>query len=191
MFIMELPSASGPFASDTKPYQGSLSTAEDQANRGAARASRILVVEDEPTVARLIADVLSEDGHVVQIILDSREGLELAQSRQYDLVICDLRMPHLDGRAFYRQLARGENPLQRKLIFVTGDTLAPRTVDFLQRCGLPYLAKPFLVEELKEVVGRTLEQANSRVRTSTGDTQPKAPGGYDQANERHWKEHEI
>jgi DNA-binding response OmpR family regulator len=117
-------------------------------------------VEDEPTVARLIADVLSEDGHVVDTILDSREGLELAQARRYDLVICDLRMPHLDGRAFYRQLVRGENPLQQKLIFVTGDTLAPRTVDFLQTCGLPYLAKPFLVEELKEVVGRTLEQTS-------------------------------
>jgi two-component system NtrC family sensor kinase len=94
----------------------------------------------------------------VDTILDSRQGLELAQTRRYDLVICDLRMPHLDGRAFYRQLVQGENSLRQRLIFVTGDTLAPRTVDFLQASGLPYLAKPFLVEELKEVVGRTLEQ---------------------------------
>ena len=190
VFTLELPSAPGPFANDEKPYLSGPPRAEHQASRGAARGSRILVVEDEPTVARLIADVLSEDGHVVEIILDSREGFERAQAGRYDLVICDLRMPLLDGRAFYRQLLRSENPLQHKLIFVTGDTLAPRTVDFLQRSGLPYLAKPFLVEELKEVVGRTLEQT-SVTRTSTGDTQRKAPGGYEQANERHWNEHEI
>jgi len=160
VFTLELPSCASPPAGDEKSYVIRSAGPENQAGRGKALGSRILVVEDEPTVARLIADVLSEDGHVVDTILDSREGLELAQARQYDLVICDLRMPHLDGRAFYRQLVRGENPLQQRLIFVTGDTLAPRTVDFLQTCGLPYLAKPFLVEELKEVVGRTLEQTS-------------------------------
>lgn len=194
VFTLDLPSAPSPFAgtfaSNEKPHLTGPPRTEGQVSRGAARRSRILVVEDEPTVARLIADVLSEDGHVVETILDSREGLELAQTRRYDLVICDLRMPHLDGRAFYRQLVRGENPLQHKLIFVTGDTLAPRTVDFLQRCGLPYLAKPFLVEELKEVVGRTLERTNNSVGTSA-DTQRKDSCGYERAKGRHWKEHEI
>ena len=160
VFTLELPSATGGPAGKEKSQVIRSAGPENQVGRGNALGSRILVVEDEPTVVRLIADVLSEDGHVVDTILDSREGLELAQARRYDLVICDLRMPHLDGRAFYRQLVRGENPLQQKLIFVTGDTLAPRTVDFLQTCGLPYLAKPFLVEELKEVVGRTLEQTS-------------------------------
>jgi two-component system NtrC family sensor kinase len=158
VFTMELPSAANPPAGNEKSYVIRSPRPENQAGRGKPLGSRILVVEDEPTVARLIADVLCEDGHVVDTILDSRQGLELAQTRHYDLVICDLRMPHLDGRAFYRQLVQGENSLRQRLIFVTGDTLAPRTVDFLQASGLPYLAKPFLVEELKEVVGRTLEQ---------------------------------
>jgi two-component system NtrC family sensor kinase len=116
----------------------------------------ILVVEDEPTVAHLIADVLGEEGHVVDIVLDSRHGLDRAQRQDYDLVLCDLRMPYLDGRGFYRELVRRGSPLQDRLIFVTGDTLAPRTVQFLQSGGLPYLAKPFFVEELKETVHRAL-----------------------------------
>lgn len=157
---MELPSAANPPAGNEKSYVVRSPRPENQAGRGKPLGSRILVVEDEPTVAQLIADVLCEDGHVVDTILDSRQGLELAQTRQYDLVICDLRMPHLDGRAFYRQLVQGENSLRQRLIFVTGETLAPRTVDFLQTSGLPYLAKPFLVEELKEVVGRTPEQTS-------------------------------
>jgi signal transduction histidine kinase len=83
---------------------------------------RILVVEDEPTVAGLIADVLSQEGYIVDTVLDSREGLELTQTQAYDLVICDLRMPHLDGRGFYGELVRQESPLTNRLLFVTGDT---------------------------------------------------------------------
>jgi len=117
----------------------------------------ILVVEDEPTVAQLIADVLEEDGHRVDVVLDSREGLARAGRIDYDLIICDLRMPRLDGRAFYRSLVRSGHPAQVRILFVTGDTLSPRTLDFLSKTGLPCLAKPFLVEELKSIVDRALD----------------------------------
>lgn len=122
----------------------------------AARIARILVVEDEPTVAQLIADVLSEEGQQVEVVLDSREGLARVARFEYDLIICDLRMPRIDGRGFYRALVRSGHPAQMRILFVTGDTLAPRTQDFLDRTGLPCLAKPFLVEELKSMVARTL-----------------------------------
>ncbi len=130
--------------------------AERPAAEPVARSGAILVVEDEPTVAQRIADVLGEEGHPVDMVLDSREGLELIRQKPYELVICDLRMPHLDGRGFYRELVRQASPLAHRLIFVTGDTLGPRTVEFLEASGVPYLAKPFLVEELKEVVYNAL-----------------------------------
>jgi two-component system NtrC family sensor kinase len=112
----------------------------------------ILVVEDEPTVAELIADVLTEEGYRVETVLDSREALGKLRDKSYSLMICDLKMPYLDGPGLYRDLVRRENPMQHKLLFVTGDTLAPRTIEFLKSSALPYLAKPFLVEELKEAV---------------------------------------
>jgi two-component system NtrC family sensor kinase len=117
---------------------------------------RLLVVEDEPTVAQLIADVLAGEGHIVDTVLDSQQGLDRALKGEYDLVICDLKMPHLDGRAFYRELLRKDSPMQSRVIFVTGDTLAARTMDFLESSGVPYLAKPFLVEALKSVVAQAL-----------------------------------
>jgi FixJ family two-component response regulator len=67
-----------------------------------------------------------------------------------------LRMPHLDGRDFYHELVRRGSPSKHRLIFVTGDTMTPRTLQFLRSSGLPYLAKPFLVEELKEIAYRAL-----------------------------------
>ena len=191
VFTVELPSATGSSAGDEKPYLIRAPRPEGQAAKERARGSRILVVEDEPTVAQLIADVLGEEGHSVDTILDSRQGLDLARARRYDLVICDLRMPHLDGRAFYRQLAHDENPLQHRLIFVTGDTLAPRTVDFLQRCGLPYLAKPFLVEELKEVVARSLAATSGIPPSSLDLMEREAPRGHEHSPPRDWKRYET
>jgi DNA-binding response OmpR family regulator len=68
-------------------------------------------------------------------------------------------MPRLDGPAFYEALIRAGSPAQNQLLFVTGDTLAPRTMQFLEKSKLPYLAKPFLVEELKLAVNRRLERS--------------------------------
>ncbi len=74
------------------------------------RPERILVVEDEPTVAQLIADVMAEEGHRVDTLLDSREALGRLEKKHYGLVICDLKMPHLDGPGLYRALVRAEAP---------------------------------------------------------------------------------
>ncbi len=122
------------------------------------RSGRILVVEDEPSVAQLIVDVLREEGHQVEAVLESQEGLARLARAHYDLVVCDLRMPRLDGPAFYEALIRSGSPVQDHILFVTGDTLAPRTMQFLEKSKLPYLAKPFLVEELKLAVNRRLER---------------------------------
>ena len=170
VFTMVLPSST-PGAIAEKLYVIAGPGVPTQAGPATAR---ILVVEDEPTVLQLIADVLREEGYRVDTVVDSRQGLELARAHHYDLLICDLRMPHLDGRAFYGELAREENPLQHRLIFVTGDTLAPKTVDFLRTCGLPYLAKPFLVDELKEVVARRLGKTGPVPSPAEGDE----PEGY-------------
>jgi two-component system, NtrC family, sensor kinase len=169
IFTIELPSWS-PEAMTEKLYVMGAGEAQAEAGSATARKARILVVEDEPTVLQLIADVLREEGYRVDTVVDSRQGLELARIHRYDLLICDLRMPHLDGRGFYGELAREQNPLQHRLIFVTGDTLAPKTVDFLRSCGVPYLAKPFLVEELKDIVARGLEKTEG----AEGDE----PAGY-------------
>jgi signal transduction histidine kinase/ActR/RegA family two-component response regulator len=159
--VLEIPAgerepAAPEFASDSQPV----------------RCGRILVVEDEPSVAQLIVDVLREEGHQVEAVLESQEGLARLSRAQYDLVVCDLRMPRLDGPAFYEALIRAGSPAQNHILFVTGDTLAPRTMQFLERSKLPYLAKPFLVEELKLAVNRRLE----RSREADAVTAGSAPG---------------
>ncbi|MBZ5528403.1 MAG: response regulator [Acidobacteriia bacterium] len=113
-----------------------------------APGARVLVVEDEPTVAQLIADVLREEGMHVEVLLDAGDALGRAARRSFDLIICDLRMPGLDGRHFYQALERQGSPLCERFLFVTGDALSASTMDFLKRNRLACVHKPFRVEEL-------------------------------------------
>lgn len=132
------------------------------APRSNHRGTRVLVVEDEPTVARLIADVLEDEGLHVDVLLDGREALDRAGREPFDLVICDMKMPGLDGQNFYQSLARAHNPLQERFLFVTGDVIAQQTHDFLERNRLPHVAKPFRVEELTEKVFGLLDSQLAR-----------------------------
>jgi two-component system NtrC family sensor kinase len=189
VFTIELPSDPN-VSGDDRPYVIHSSGLDEAVTTQKAGGSRILVVEDEPTVAQLIADILSEEGHLVDTVLDSRGALDLVRTRRYDLVICDLRMPHLGGRAFYQQLAIDESPLQHRLIFVTGDTLAPRTLDFLHKCGLPYLAKPFLVEELKDIVARGLGGTSNLPSRSLAPTEREESRSHEHTHRRPLKRYE-
>jgi signal transduction histidine kinase/CheY-like chemotaxis protein len=127
-----------------------------------ASSHHILVVEDEPTVARLIADVLEDDGFRVDVLHDGREALQRAARENYDLVICDMKMPGLDGQHFYQALAQSRNSLSDRFLFVTGDTVSPHTHHFLETHRLPHVAKPFRMEELKEKVYELLEHSRAR-----------------------------
>jgi signal transduction histidine kinase/ActR/RegA family two-component response regulator len=150
-FVIELPVV--PVASLEKA-----SPAPSQKEVQAARAAaRILVVEDEPTVAQLLVDILTGEGHLAEATTDSQEGLTRLSRKNFDLVICDLRMPRLDGPAFYEALIRSSSPARGRILFITGDTISRRTQEFLESTGMPHLAKPFLVEEVKLAVRGLLE----------------------------------
>lgn len=125
-----------------------------------ASAPRILVLEDEPTVANLIADLLRDEGMRVDVLLDGRNALQQAERESYDLAICDVKMPRMDGPRFYQLLSQRQNPLREHVLFVTGDLLAPRTQQFLDRYNLPHVAKPFRMEELSAAVHAMLGKRN-------------------------------
>lgn len=163
-FTMELPLQPLP-ANESSP---SAPPAPEKARE--IPASNILVVEDEPTVAQLVADVLREDGHQVEAITDSQEGLQRVSHNRYDLIICDLRMPRLDGPAFYDALVRARSTARHRILFITGDTLGPHTIEFLQAHQLQFLTKPFLVEELRLAVHRGLERAPGSADLASSET---------------------
>ncbi len=109
---------------------------------------RLLLVEDEDDLAATLATALSENGFVVERSADGDEGLDLALSRSYDVIVLDLMLPGLDGRSFLRHYRlESDTPV---LILTARDALDDR-VGGLEDGADDYLTKPF---ELRELVAR-------------------------------------
>ena len=118
--------------------------------------SAVLVVEDELALATAVADALTDAGYRVERAGDGEEALECVDAGVFDLVICDLRMPRLDGPAFYRVLRERRPALARHLIFVTGDVAGTDAERFLTETGCRWLPKPFRLNDLLRTAGEVL-----------------------------------
>lgn len=126
---------------------------------GGGRPCCILVIDDEPEILQTLAEILISDGHKVETTACAEDGLHMLAQTHFDAVISDLRMPGLDGPAFYDVLRARKPGLLRRLALVTGDTLGVNARAFLERTGLPCLEKPFTPAEVRSLV-RTLVRNN-------------------------------
>lgn len=116
----------------------------------------ILVVDDDPLVATLMADVLADEGCVVDVAKNGREALEKIAVRSYNLIVSDLRMPELDGVALYQELRVSYPALLERFVIVSGSTALPEYTNFLAETHVPVLNKPFDIEALLRLVRRML-----------------------------------
>jgi CheY-like chemotaxis protein len=115
-----------------------------------------LVVDDEVSLRELIADVLVGYGYEVEMAADGAEGLRLCAQSRYDLILSDLRMPKMDGAAFYQALQDKYGPAMPRVIFVTGQAHSLDYAGFLGMAAVPVLAKPFTVDDLQKAVTQAL-----------------------------------
>jgi len=107
---------------------------------------RILVVEDETGIANFIRDGLREESFAVDIASNGKEGLHLALSNEYDLLLLDWMIPGLSGIEICRQYRKG-NTLT-PIIFLTAKDTVDETVFALEAGANDYIKKPFAFEEL-------------------------------------------
>jgi CheY-like chemotaxis protein len=116
---------------------------------------RILVVDDEPDVAEFVELVLRADGHEVETVHSGRAALARLAHESYDLIVCDLHMPDVDGREIYQVIQHRPAP-RPPVLFVSGYHDSDEYESFLRAGRLPALAKPFTVDALRESVRRLL-----------------------------------
>ncbi len=107
---------------------------------------RILVVEDEPRMAELLRQGLTEEGHAVVVSLDGREGLSFAESEPFDLLLLDVMLPGADGFSIVRRLRSRRN--QTPILMLTARDASRDIVEGLNLGADDYLTKPFSFEEL-------------------------------------------
>jgi len=116
----------------------------------------ILVIDDEASIGRALSRLLHQDGYRVDTADNGRQALALLSLHLYDLILCDLRMPELDGPTFYGILLRQYPSLAQRIIFLTGDTLSLESQIFLKQCSQPWLLKPCMVADIRFAIEQVL-----------------------------------
>jgi signal transduction histidine kinase len=149
-FCVELPAGAGPL----KP---ALPRPPDRSSAEVRAGAAVLVVEDEAALGAAVAEALADAGFSVDRANDGVEALERLKGRPYDLIVCDLKMPRLDGAAFYRELESIDPSMARRVLFVTGDVAGTDAERFLEESGCRWLAKPFRLKDLLRVAREMIE----------------------------------
>ncbi len=122
---------------------------------------RVLVVDDEPEVSDMLAEILSMDGHEIEVASSGNAAMRILAERSVDVVLSDMRMPDLDGPGLYLRIKNAYPELLGRVVFITGDTLGPANRAFLERTGLPHLEKPLLPDQVRQVVHEVLAGAGA------------------------------
>jgi signal transduction histidine kinase len=120
------------------------------------RGTRALVIEDEQALNEAVAAALADDGFQVDRAMNGEEALARLRERLYDVVICDLKMPKVDGIMFFREVSATMPHIARRLIFVTGDVAGTDAERFLEESGCRWVPKPFRLKDLVRVARETL-----------------------------------
>lgn len=124
---------------------------------------RILIVEDEKKIADFIKRGLKEEGYAVDTAMDGENGLFLAKTNDYDLILLDLMLPRLDGVAVCKSL-RQEKILTPIIMLTAKDALRDK-VTGLDAGADDYLTKPFAFEELLARIRAILRKKSEKQMT--------------------------
>lgn len=124
---------------------------------------RLLVIEDDRTIASFLVKGLQEAGFAVDHAEDGRQGLALALTEPYDAAVVDLMLPELDGLSLIEDLRRRK--VRTPVLILSAKRSVDDRVRGLQAGGDDYLVKPFAFSEL-------LARVQALIRRSTGETQP-------------------
>ncbi len=118
----------------------------------AGKRGRILVIDDEPAIVSVMRRFLSAE-HEVTGTSDAHAALEMLRAGQrFDVILCDVMMPSLNGMTFYRELASSAPDQAKRVIFLTGDVFNPEVRDFLDGLDNARVEKPFDIATMSALV---------------------------------------
>lgn len=153
-FVVELPGStqSAPGTAEEWP-PGQLQTGQ---------TGRVLVVDDDQVLVRLLQDILDEAGYSVVTASSGEQALSLIDTGEFDIIMSDMRMPGMDGQGLYYRIKERDPALARRIIFITGDVISRETARFFAEAGTPHLAKPFRIDELSASLKMLHQQVAER-----------------------------
>jgi len=118
----------------------------------APRRGRVLVVDDEESLAQAIRRYLSAD-HDVDAASNGQDALtRIAAGERYDVILCDLMMPQMTGMEFHEELLRADPDQARRMVFLTGGAFTQSAREFIERVPNQRIEKPFDLKALRTLV---------------------------------------
>jgi PAS domain S-box-containing protein len=123
-------------------------------NMRTPKRRRVLVIDDEPSVARAI-DVALNSLHDVEVVSNGSAALErLRREPKFDVILCDVMMPGVDGIEVYEEIRKTAPDIARRFVFMSGGAFTPRARAFVASCDNPRIEKPFNSDQLLSLVER-------------------------------------
>ena len=118
---------------------------------------RILAIDDEPLVGAVLARALA--AHEVVSLTSAAEALKrIRGGERFDLIFCDLMMPHMTGMDFYAALEKEAPEVATQVMFLTGGAFTQGARDFLERTAAPTVEKPFDLKSMRALVTARLQK---------------------------------
>ncbi len=130
---------------------------------------RIVVVDDEEVVLKLVRDALIDDGFDVEIAADALKALEIIAKKHIDLVITDIRMPQMNGIELAREIRKRRSDIA--VIFTTGYANLNSAKDALRQGASDYILKPFELKEIRQAVNKAVEKIKREAESRESDQQ--------------------
>ncbi len=151
-FLIELPLAttSHPLdESEQSPIPDILNPAEE-------RAAHLLIVDDEPQVLATLTDYLEMQDFLVTKVRSGYAAMDVLQDLTFDLVICDIRMPGMDGLELYQKTIDSFPVYKQRFIFMSGDLMRDNILTRIKELECLWIEKPFLFEDMKKTITAAL-----------------------------------
>lgn len=125
------------------------------AGTAAAKTLPLLLIEDERSVLDFIRMALERNGYACHAANSAAEGIRFLEAGHFSGVISDMRTPGgASGADVHAWIVAHRPELKERMLFITGDTVNEETMKALQNTGVPYIEKPFRVQDLINVVER-------------------------------------
>ena len=118
----------------------------------------ILLLDDDQELADTLKALLEQHNFVVTTASNGADGLREVMAMDFDVILCDLMMPHMPGDMFYLAVQKTKPHLSKRFIFITGHSNNPRVAEFLRKVDGLAVFKPVPTEELVRMISLVLKR---------------------------------
>ena len=143
--------------------------------------AKLLIIDDERGIRNTLREILSDEGHEVDVAENGKQGLEMAQAKTFDLIFSDIKMPEMDGLEVLKALKDGEEAIDTPIVMISGHGDVETAVQALKLGAYDFLLKPLdlnriLITTKNALESKSLKQETRQLRKKVADHGPQMIG---------------